>query len=371
MFPTFSYAGYSATGLLQELDDLGPKGWGNVLDNSASYTYDGLGRLVRGDLSPQIGTLNYGYDPLGNMTLKEGHTLEYGTNHPHTLEKLDSTQVNVFHDPNGNRVAKPSQSYAYDGDDHLISTSAGGQGVAYYYDYTGRKVADVSATNVTRYYSELAEVTSDGTLTKYYFAGGMRVAARRVSAPQLAGLPADPAVMLAQAQAGSAAVVLLVRDDLQRGVLLAIGIVGVGLLVAPWRRRRVVGVAVRYGHVIGVIIAFEIATLPLPIFVKPASAQTMQTLYHYHLDHLGSTVVVTGIYGQVVFPGWIRPRREWTTRPFWKAPGRSCPRRARRRTVSGGRQCAGDGCSARGCGRFSEDDRKVWPRRSRQDLDFA
>src|SRR5262249_1167012 len=49
---------------------------------------------------------------------------------------------------------------------------------------------------------------------------------------------------------------------------------GGGLLLAPWRRKRVVGIAVRQGHVIGVLIAFTCSSLPGPVLVRPAAAAT-------------------------------------------------------------------------------------------------
>ncbi|HVN87611.1 MAG TPA: hypothetical protein VMW17_22470 [Candidatus Binatia bacterium] len=65
------------------------------------------------------------------------------------------------------------------------------------------------------------------------------------------------------------------------------------------------GIAVRHGHVILVLIAFGITTLPLPIIMRPADAATPTFtppggpgetgVFHYHLDHLGSEQVTTSV----------------------------------------------------------------------------
>jgi len=207
------------------------------------------------------------------------------------------------HDDNGNRTGKPQQTYGYTADDRVSTISVTNQPtVSMVYDCTGQKVAQVKGTSVTRYYNPLLDVEPDGKLVKHYFAGGMRIASQRVTPPAGVASLEHPAVMFAQVPAGNRALIVLVRDDLTRGFLLAIGIIGVGLLVAPWHRKPIVGIAVRHGHIIGVIIVFSLSTFPLPILVEPASAQTIPTatLYHYHLDHLGSTQAVTSSSGGVL-----------------------------------------------------------------------
>ncbi|MFN8624618.1 MAG: RHS repeat-associated core domain-containing protein [Candidatus Binatia bacterium] len=292
-----SYAAYLPTGLLRTLTDVHDSS--GDLSNSATFTYDGLGRLTQASGVNLPPPNTYSYDVLGNMTLKEGTTLTYGTiAKPHRLTAVNGSQATS--DDNGNRTGKPGQSYGYDPDDHLTTISAGGS-VSEYYDYTGRQVArQVSSSGWTRYYSELTEEGPDNYLTKHYFAGGLRIASSRVYAPQLAGLPGEPAIMVAQAPAGHAAVVLLLRKDVQHGLVFGICVIGTGLLVAPWRRKRVVGIAIRHGNVVGIILMWTFATLPLPLLVRPAQAST-PALYHYHMDHLGSTQVITdGSSGAVV-----------------------------------------------------------------------
>lgn len=292
-----NYADYWANGLLKTLTDNGPKGTNNVLDNSAAFGYDGLGRLklVTGT---NFTNNSYQYDALGNMTVKESVALFPTAN---TVKPHQPTLSGVTHDDDGNRKTKTGQTYTFNGDDRLTNVSVPGTGsVTFAYDYTGKQTLRDTGSTVTRYFSELAESGSDGYLTKHYFAAGLRIASRRVSAPQFAGLPASPAVMMAQVSPGHAAVVLLLRRDVQSGVLLSVAVLSTGLLLAPWRRKRVVGIAVRHGHVIGVLIGFSFATLPLPLVMKSAEAQTPPALYHWHLDHLGSTQAVSDGSGNVL-----------------------------------------------------------------------
>jgi RHS repeat-associated protein len=114
----------------------------------------------------------------------------------------------------------------------------------------------------------------------------------------------DPPVQVVAAGAGRPVLVLLLRRDAQIGLALCVIVVGTGLLLAPWRRKRVVGVAVRHGHVIGVVIVFGLSALPWPLMLRPlgpaaAEAQSVPWLVHFHVDHLGSTQVVTKSDGTV------------------------------------------------------------------------
>ena len=299
----YRYSSYSATGQIKNIDDYrtGSKCTSGVLCGTMTLTYDGLGRLTQAS-GPNLPTQNtYQYNALGNIILKEGTTLTYGDPlKPHTLTAINGSAVS--HDANGNRMGKPGQTYEYTADDRMKTIVVGGQSVQVYYDYSGQKVAQVKGTSVTRYYSPLLGVEPDGKLVKHYFAGGTRIASARVAPPAGVASLEQPAVMFAQVPIGSRALILLVRDDLSPIFLLAVGIVGAGLLLGPRHKRPIVGIALRHGHVIGVIIVFSVSAFPLPILVRPASAQTIPTalLYHYHLDHLGSTQAVTNASGTVL-----------------------------------------------------------------------
>jgi hypothetical protein len=172
------------------------------------------------------------------------------------------------------------------------------------YDYTGRQVWKKEGSVVTRYYSPLAEVR--GTkLTKYYFAGGLRIAERVTTAPvYLASVPGEsPAVRLAEGPGGE--MVLALRQDWGRVAAGMACVAVLGLLAVPGRRRAVVGITVRRGQVLVVLVAWTLNVVPVPWKVRTgdphleiglgsgeALGQTVE-VNHYHLDRLGSTVLVT------------------------------------------------------------------------------
>ena len=309
-----TYSDYTARGFLWHLVDNHNGGVGDVLSNTTTYSYDDLARLsgatynyVKTANNPT--TLSYTYDALGNVLSKQSFSpissssasvvtqaYTYGTpTKPHQPTQVGGA---VFqYDPNGNAsVGSAGQVYTFDADDHLKNVNAMAGSVNFLYDYQGRRVAKLVGTSTTRYYNDLLEGT-DGQLTKYYFLGGMRVAAQRINSSTFALAP-DAAVQVASVAGAHPAVVLLLRRDLQVGAALSVIVVGSGLLLAPWRRKRVVGMAVRHGHVIAVVVAFGVSTLPWPWALRPlgpaiAAAQTPPLLLHFHTDHLGSTQVIT------------------------------------------------------------------------------
>lgn len=261
---SLSYPTYSRTGLLTQLTDLrNPTG---ALSNSAGYGYDGLGQLQTVTTEGQ-----YQYDYLGNMINKAGTTLTYDGPGPHTLTKINGDSTGISHDDNGNRMGKPGQAYGYDGDDHLTHIAVG-SGVTFTYDYGGWRVATKSGTAVTRYnpYTE----AEGGYLTKYYYAGGLLVASQRGwGGAQVAVVPHEPAVQVAGDPNGRSLLLMVhVRPDVQLGVAAILVLSAFALVCVPGRRKRVVGMAVRRGHVFLVVMTFGLTVLPLPIVVEPAWA---------------------------------------------------------------------------------------------------
>lgn len=326
-----TYPSYTATGLVTALVD----GASAAVTNTATFTYNGLGQLsgVSGPNFPSsmygapasptncaTATRGYCYDALGNVCAKEGSVLAYSATQPHTLAAINGTTVPTP-DLNGNRTGKapqpnvPAQVYSYDAENRLIGITSANGNVDLRYDYTGRQVLKVDPDRTVRYFSKLAQAEwSDGAgyLTKHYFANGVRVATQRVAGMQYAALAADGTVQLARATLDRPMLLVWLRPDIVPGVGICLVGAGLWLWLAPWRRRPVVGIAVRHGHVIGVLIAFLVGTLPWPLAVAPrtAAAATTNPVYHYHLDHLGSTQVVTNGAGGVVQQIRYRPYGE-------------------------------------------------------------
>ncbi|MCK6555596.1 hypothetical protein L6Q96_13610 [Candidatus Binatia bacterium] len=286
----YAYEAYLPTGKLTHLVDW--TGGAQVLDNSATMAYDALGR-VTGVAGPNLpyGS-GYEYDRLGNMTVKDGEPLQYETAHPHRLAR--SASGTAAHDANGNRVVAGGHVFAYDAENRLVGVDGGA--VSYGYDHAGRRTVSVRDGEVRRYFGRLVE-TSGGTMTKYYYAGGMLVASQQVSLPYGAMTGTGRLVRVAAAGGGRSGVALLLGDEASWVALGLCGLGIVGLIAVPGaRRRRVVGLAVRRGHVIAAVALVCVATTP--IHVRPAVALGVRTISYHHVDHLGSTQSITDVRGR-------------------------------------------------------------------------
>ena len=275
----FEYSGYQANGLLTDVVEHLPEGALATLDSSYIADYDGMGRLTS-VAGPNVGGA-YHFDLLGNLTQKEGISLHYVTAtqetpaKPHTLANMvvDQSTHLIGHDDNGNRNAKSSDGYEFDFNDRLTRITANGAVIEFVYNDVGERVAKVvnpgPYAQVTRYYGGLAEAQGPW-LTKYYSAAGRMIASQRIWAPELASLSGIAPVQFAQIRPGALTWVVAVRNDLRFPFVLSAMLLGTTLLIAPWRRKRVVGIAVRQGHVILVLLAYSAASFPLPYMIAPA-----------------------------------------------------------------------------------------------------
>jgi RHS repeat-associated protein len=310
------YFRYTARGLLEALID--SRNLNGALSNTAVFTYDALGRLINQDSSHNPLDAAFAYDPMGNLTRCGDRYLRYDNpNKPHQPTTLHvggpaAPGQLIAHDANGNRTFKASQSYAYDGSDRLAHVVAATGEVEFTYDHSGQQAAKTvttaSTTQTTRFYSPLAETTA-GTLTKWYFLGPLRVASRSTNSVgwETAALAA-PSVWLAAGSIAQPALTVVVASRAGGAASAALLCISLGLLVAPWRRRPVVGVAVRPSHAILVALAVSVTTLPWPIAFHPNTAwAAAPAVRHYHVDHLGSTQVITDANGDIVEQIRYRP----------------------------------------------------------------
>lgn len=297
-----AYADYSDRGLITRIADRrDPYG---VLTNSATFTYDALGRLTNFDSAHDAVDSAFAYSALGNLTRRGDRYLDYGNAaKPHQITAVRTGSPTaaaqpVSHDANGNRETKGAQRYEYDGSNRLarVHVYDRGQMVEFTYDYAGQvagKSVHASTTTTTTFFGRLAEATG-ASLNKWYYLGPLRVASQR-SDWALAAAPGDGPTWLAGVLSGQPASIGGLAGEtrwLAGGVCLC---VAVGLLALPGRRRPVVGIAVRPGQAVLVAVLAGIGTLPWPPGLAPASAATFTNglVLHYHLDHLGSTQVVT------------------------------------------------------------------------------
>ncbi len=303
------YPSYSPRGLLRQIvDDRDPSG---ARSNALALQYDALGRLTVADSAHDPADRTLAYDGMGNLVRLGDRVLAYGASaRPHQLTAVTvggSTSA-VAHDANGNRAGKGDASYVYDSTDRLARADVNGRGVRFLHDADGRQVAKVIedlTPSVTRMYDRIAEVR-DGWQTKSYYLGALRVASLSNTFSTWEQASLGGALYAAAASSRSPALLLVLGRPAQAlaGALL-VGI-GVTLLAVGGRRRpAVVGLRVRPGHAVAVALLCATGTLPWPLVVAPPAAFAGgyaggETARHYHVDHLGSTQVISSSSGTAI-----------------------------------------------------------------------
>lgn len=301
-FQSLVYRSYNANGLITEILDQGNAAGNAELDRSERFTYDGLGRLVACTLPRGGATMSYEYDALGNLIRKEGSSFSYDPYRPHRATAVNNTSNTISYDANGNRTAKPGLTFDYDADNRLIRINQGE--VEFYYDHTGTRIAERRSGGAwRRYYFGLVEA-EPGYVTKFYFAGNLLLASQRIANQQLASVQRDawPWVLLGRFDASGQPVLQLVLRSEVGGVLAAVLVASVILSwFAPGRGVRCLNARVRPGMVMAFVVAWSLTTLPWPVFIARAEAQiTSPEVRYFHLNHLGSTNVVTDAGGRVI-----------------------------------------------------------------------
>ena len=295
------------------------------LASTHAYNYDGLGRLVKTDWLANARTTDaydaaYTFDLLGNLTqkgsLRGALRLTHHATRPHQLVSYGArgTEHAVAYDSGGrlaSRVVKTgataaaakSESYFYDAVDRMqtvvvhtgtgVYTTGAAQDstTRYFYDAGGQRVrsqvTDAKTKAVSTTHHLFAEVeVRDGETTKYYFAAGLRIAGR-IATPSTAASAASllsgapfRGLELSPWTAGALALLLLL-------LLLSPGLRGA-------TRWRVLLVPTR---ALATTILFWLALLP-PGLAKAALPGNV-TLWHYHLDHLGTTHSITDASGNL------------------------------------------------------------------------
>jgi RHS repeat-associated protein len=174
------------------------------------FSYDGLNRLKDGftttasdNCTGYIGvgngpyTESYSYSPNGNLASKSSvGSYVYGAPLPgncragtpvtklHAVMTAGSSNTYSY-DCNGNMTGRTIggvvYTLTYDAENRLIGVSGGGVTASYTYDADGNRVKAVIGSNTTVYVGAIYEqMTSGGstTITKYYQAGGQRIALR-------------------------------------------------------------------------------------------------------------------------------------------------------------------------------------------------
>lgn len=263
--------------------------------NQGTFTYDGLGRLVNanGPTYPP-GPVDYAYDTIGNITNAGNGELDYDSAKPHQLTFRHGAQMlGVLHDANGNVSVKQTPTNfiqnSYDKVNRLIASE-------YYfssnqqtqkYDYSGRRVFRQENSNPPdRFFSELVEFDAGAVVTKYYYAGSRLVAARWNYDPAFGTAAAPPAAPLR------------IPPELPFGV----GMAAILLLLGFGRRERRILIAIGPSRALGASLLLLGVAPPIGLFTASAAQAACDpdlSTVHYHLDHLGSTQVITNSEGQI------------------------------------------------------------------------
>ena len=149
----------------------------HVNSGTQSFVYDNLNRLILA--SGNYGTLNYEYDPIGNMISKEGVALSYGKagKLPHAVTKFGD--IVIDYDANGNMIKKGNMQLAYDVENRLAKVSNRVNDLSivssFVYDGDGGRVKKITAAGTTTYIGSLFETDYSGTKTKYIYSGSNRI----------------------------------------------------------------------------------------------------------------------------------------------------------------------------------------------------
>ena len=310
-----SYKRYTARGKVKEIDDNSSC---RDLSNAVTYRYDGLGRLTKADYR-RVSSFDrdYAHDDWGNLIAKGDLDFEYSASHPHRLQVIDGSPVG--YDANGNRATKSGQDYRYDTEDRLIGIVAESGEVHIAYGHDGmmvrkQRVSSGAIAEQVRYFGSLMERKTGSEVeyrtTKHYFAGGTRIASRETTwVPQLA-LHSEDDIQNFLVQMESSESKFLAAVGNSPGWLLVAMVVG--LLLVPGHRRAALGMMIRRGQILALLMVWSTVSLgglgilgPQAAFAggsssgPPNPGPVLHTV-HYHGDHLGSAQVMTTRAGGVM-----------------------------------------------------------------------
>ncbi|GIW46047.1 MAG: hypothetical protein KatS3mg077_3329 [Candidatus Binatia bacterium] len=301
-FQDLVYQSYNAKGLIQEIADWGATAGIEELDRSERFEYDGLGRMTSCTLPLSRATVSYEYDALGNMLRKEGSFFGYDPYRPHRATAVDGMSNTIEYDANGNRIRKPGYRFDYDAENRLVRINQGA--VEFQYDHSGMRIGERrSGGPWKRFYFGLIEA-EPGVITKFYFAGNLLLASQRVANDGLAlAERRAPLGFLVGRMAGHGQPILHLglRAEAAGAVAAVMSVTILLLGFVPGRGLRCFGTRLRPGVLLGCAGVWLLCTFPWPLVVSRAEAQLAPPEFRYfHLNHLGSTNLVTDAGGRVV-----------------------------------------------------------------------
>lgn len=291
VYAELAYRDYDAKGRLVRVDDL--RDGVGALSMSAGYGYDAAGRLtsVTGP-SPE----SFAYDAIGNLTALGGQAFSRSSAAasilgPHQFDRLGnpaSLHWTLAFDGNGRRTAKQRsdgafvQTARYDAFGALRTLVTNGVTTSYGHAHDGRRLVETRNGSTRRFFGRHAERVN-GTLFKYYYLGDRLIATRSE----------EPAASGASGAPGTSAATAANRFVATAPVRLAGIAVGAVLLLVPFgRSRRALGLRVARSGALGSSLLVLVASLPVVVPALGCLAQA--NIRHYHLNHLGSPIAITG-----------------------------------------------------------------------------
>ncbi len=170
------------------------------------FLYDSLDRLTRGTTqlsdsfcqATHVGNGQYDESYVynlttGNLSSKGGYTLGYGdTNHKHATTSWNGWLYS--YDQNGNMTSRTyggvTYTLSYDAENRMTGMTGGGVSASFVYDGDGNRVKGTMGGVTTTYIGNPSVpsgqgyfewISPAGTMKKYYYASGMRVAMREGS----------------------------------------------------------------------------------------------------------------------------------------------------------------------------------------------
>ncbi len=287
VYSDLEYPEYDANGRLVRIEDVRDRA--GPLSMSAAYAYDAVGRLTSvAGARPET----FAYDEIGNLRSIDG--IPFGQSlggpaplGPHQLDRFgdpSGLHTMLVFDENGRRTVRrrsdgsDDQYYAYDAFGALRALVARGDVTLMGYDHQGRRVVETRAGQTRRFFGRHAERVGD-SLVKSYFIGDRLVATRTAEL----------------AAAGSSAGERIARGAVSPPVRMAVLAFGGLLLVVPLgRSRRALGLRVAGSGALGsslLVVALALPVVPLAGCVEESGIR------HFHLDHLGSPIAITGAWG--------------------------------------------------------------------------
>jgi RHS repeat-associated protein len=282
-------ATYNPMGAIATLSDRDQVG----LDHSATFDFDGAGRLTAGTVGAAPGNyqFSYAYDGLQNLVRRDASgptplgiltgTYQYATAAPRQLSQIvdgnGAALASFSYDGAGRQRQHASNTLTYDALSHLVrvDTAAGGT-VMHQYGFDGKRVSTRDAHGDTTYFIT-PNVVVRGAERDHYVHVGDRLIAKITTRDA-------PATAVAGAKQGQLA---------DTGIV-AVCLVGLGLAV---RRRR--GLLMRRSALAASLVLVMLATSCVSRMASRSSALVTTAMLYFHRAYSAGPELTTDASGQL------------------------------------------------------------------------